>query len=183
MTEMINASARSSERRRHTRQPVLLSCLRLADSNGGIVLNVCERGLALRAARTLAEDQFTQLSFQLSQSDAWIETEARIAWMSASRMTAGIEFVDLSAEGHTLLAQWISSIANARREDPSANSTVAQNSGSSAEATDIVSIAKPEEREGSVRKPPQLPGFRQEKTMPTVVTYRRKDFACRAFFL
>jgi hypothetical protein len=175
MSEMINTSTRGSERRLHTRQQVLLSCLRLADSNGGIVLNVCERGLALRAARTLAEERFTRVSFQLSQSDAWVETKARIRWIGASRMTAGMEFVDLSAEGSTLLAQWISSIANAsaaaRGEGPSANSPVAQVSG-----TDTVSIAQPEEGEDSLRKLPHLPGFRQEKITPTVVTYRRYRF-------
>ena len=155
----INASALGSERRLHARQQVLLSCLRLGDSNGGIVLNVCERGLALRTARALVEDQFTQVRFQLSQSDASVETKARIAWISASRMTAGMEFVDLSSEARTRLAQWISSIVNAtadaRAERPFANITVAQPSPSRVEATDAVSIAKPEKGEDSVSEPGQ----------------------------
>ena len=212
----INASARPPERRLHTRHQVLLSCVRLADSNGGIVLNVCERGLALRAARTLAEDQFAQIRFQLSQSNAWIEARTRIAWMSASKMIAGVEFVELSNEARTLLTQWVSSIADATvaagRAGPFPNTTVAAPSVSTVEATDAISISTPEKGEdfgsepsqdsnileaafltrptdsrvdlGSEEskeyepqpKPPELPGFRQEKITPTVVTYRRNRF-------
>jgi SPOR domain len=79
----------------------------LADDNGGIVLNVCECGLAMRAVRGLRDDQFMQLRFQLSQSNDWIETRGRIAWMNALRTIVGVEFVDLSYEGQILLQDWI----------------------------------------------------------------------------
>ena len=175
-----SAGAHPSERRLHSRQKVLLSCLRLPDSNGGIVVNVSERGLALRAARTLVDDQFAHVRFQLSQSDDWVETTGRIAWMNAAGTTAGIEFSDLSEEARTLLAQWISSIAEAsvaaRREPLSVNITTAQASASSLEATPTVkpSIDSQESKEaGLLTNLPRLPGFRQEKTTPTAVTYRR----------
>jgi septal ring-binding cell division protein DamX len=153
--------------------------VRLADRNGGIVVNVSERGLALRAARTLMDDQFTHVRFQLSQSDDWVETTGRIAWMNAARTTAGIEFPDLSEEARTLLAQWISSIANANvaaRTEP-LSVTTAQASASGVEATTLavkqfIDSQKSKET-GLLTKLPRLPGFRQERITPTAVTYRR----------
>lgn len=175
-----SAGAHASERRLHSRQKVLLSCVRLADSNGGIVVNVSERGLALRAARTLIDDQFTHLSFQLSQSDAWVETTGRIAWMNASRTTAGIEFADLSSQARTLLGQWISSIASAsvatRTEPSCAKLTAPEPPVSDVEATntETQSTGSQELRPAELlTKLPRLPGFRKEKITPTAVTYRR----------
>jgi septal ring-binding cell division protein DamX len=152
--------------------------VRLADRNGGIVVNVSERGLALRAARTLMDNQFTHVRFQLSQSDDWVETTGRIAWMNAARTTAGIEFSELSEEARTLLEQWISSIANAHvaaRTEP-LSVTTAQASASGVEATlavkQFIDSQKSKEA-GLLTKLPRLPGFRQEKITPTAVTYRR----------
>jgi hypothetical protein len=99
----------ASERRAHLRHDVLLSCIQLADDNGGIILDICEDGLSMQVVRGLADDPFPQLRFQLSQSNVWIETRGRIAWVSASKRTAGVKFVDLSFEALTLLKEWISS--------------------------------------------------------------------------
>lgn len=101
-----------ADRRSHPRQSVLLSCVEL-DDNGGIVLNVSETGLAMQVVKTLPDNPYTNLRFQLSLSNSWIETRGRIAWLSGSKNKAGVEFVDLDLEGRTLLAKWISSAAEA----------------------------------------------------------------------
>jgi hypothetical protein len=112
-------SSRSSDRRLYSRQRVLLSCLQVKDDNGGIVLDISEQGLAMQAVKSLVADAYTQLRFQLSQSDYWVETQARIAWISASKQTAGVEFVDLSNESLIFIKQWIFSTGspNARGEE------------------------------------------------------------------
>lgn len=93
------------------RRRVLLSCLQLKDDNGGIVLDISEQGLAVQAARNLGDEEYIQLRFQLSQSDYWIETHGRIAWISVSKQTAGVEFIGLSYESFMFIKTWISSIA------------------------------------------------------------------------
>jgi hypothetical protein len=91
----------------------------LKDDNGGIVLDISEQGLAMQAVKSLEDDTYTQLRFQLSQSNHWVETLARIAWISASKQTAGVEFIDLSYESLIFIKTWISSTAspNAREEE------------------------------------------------------------------
>jgi SPOR domain/PilZ domain len=100
---------RFSERRSHPRHHVLLSCIELENENGGIILDICEDGLSMQVVNALADDPFTQLRFQLSQSNVWVEIKGRIAWVSASKRTAGVQFVDLSQEARILLEEWISS--------------------------------------------------------------------------
>jgi hypothetical protein len=82
----------------------------LKEGNGGIILDISEQGLAMQAVGSLGEDPYTRLRFQLSQSKDWIGTQGRIAWISPSRQTAGVEFIDLSFESLILIRNWISSI-------------------------------------------------------------------------
>jgi hypothetical protein len=103
----IASNSPASERRVHLRQRVLLSCMQLENRNGGIILDISEHGLALQAVRSLV-NQSPTMRFQLSQSDAWIETQGRIAWISDSRRTAGVEFVGLPVEARDQIRQWIS---------------------------------------------------------------------------
>jgi len=101
----------ASERRLHPRQQLWFPRIQLGDHNGGIVLNISERGLAMMVVRSLADDPLRQMHFQLSDSSAWVDTRGRIAWVSASKTTAGVEFVDLPDEGHARIKRWISSLA------------------------------------------------------------------------
>jgi SPOR domain/PilZ domain len=101
-------SPRSLERRSRLRQSVLFSCIQLGDGNGGTVLNINERGLALQTVRSLSDKRLRRMRFQFSRSQAWVETQGRIAWIDASRSTAGVEFVDLSEEARNRIRHWIS---------------------------------------------------------------------------
>jgi septal ring-binding cell division protein DamX len=154
------ANVRASERRLHPRRRVFFSCVELAEDNGGVVLDVCECGLAMRAVRALGDDQFTQLRFQLSQSNDWIETRGRIAWISDSRTTAGVEFIDLSCEGRILLGEWISSIQdlcatakkNALAEDVS---KADPQFGNDQVPTTTRSVPEPKKTEEALNRPSQ----------------------------
>ena len=65
----------------------------------------------MQTARNLGDEAYTQLRFQLSQSDYWVETQGRIAWTSASKQTAGVEFIGLSSDSLMFIKDWISSNA------------------------------------------------------------------------
>ena len=97
----------TSERRLHPRKPLWFPRIQLGDQNGGIILNISERGLAMMVVRSLADDPLRQMRFQLSDTSAWVETQGRIAWVSGSKTTAGVEFVDLPDEGYIRIMKWI----------------------------------------------------------------------------
>jgi cell division protein FtsN len=80
----------------------------LEDDNRGIILDVSERGLSLQAVGSLTDDQVPHIRFQLSESRPWIETRGRIAWISASKKTAGVEFIELIEEARNQINHWIS---------------------------------------------------------------------------
>lgn len=96
----------SSERRFYPRQRVLYSCVQLANENGGIILNISENGLAMRAVRTVA-DPSPHMRFQFTHSGAWIETQGNIVWLSRSEKTAGVEFINLPDKARDQIKQWI----------------------------------------------------------------------------
>jgi cell division septation protein DedD len=99
------------------------------------VLNICEHGLAMRVVNALADDEFTELRFQVCQSTDWVETRGRIAWVDDPRTTVGVEFVDLPSEGRNVLEKWISSI---RDLDGNARET---ESATKAEKTEPAAVA------------------------------------------
>ena len=98
----------TSERRQCPRQCVSFSFIDLGDDNGGIILDVSERGLAMQTVGSLTDDQAPHIRFLLPQPHAWVETRARIAWVSASKKTAGVEFIGLPDEARNQIKQWIS---------------------------------------------------------------------------
>jgi hypothetical protein len=98
---------RTSERRNHPRKQLWFPCIQLGDDNGGIILDISESGLAMQAVRSLAGDQLTAISFQLSESQTWIETRGRIAWISVSEKMAGVEFIGLPEEARNQIREWI----------------------------------------------------------------------------
>ncbi len=106
------ANVWASERRLHPRFPTLFTCVQLEGDNGGIVLDVSEHGLSMRIVRSLADNQSTQIRFQLARPGNWVETHARLVWTDQSRTVAGVQFDCLSSEGRILLRHSISSIAN-----------------------------------------------------------------------
>src|SRR5271155_1018898 len=95
------------ERRLHPRKPLWFPRIQLGDQNGGIILNISERGLAMLLVRSLADDPLRQMRFQLSDTSAWVETQGRVAWVGGSKTTAGGGFLDLRDEEHIRIMKWI----------------------------------------------------------------------------
>jgi hypothetical protein len=97
------------DRRRHSRQTTALNYVRLGETNGGILLNVSDEGLAFTAAEPLAGEFIPRLRFQLAEKAEWIEASGRIVWLNDSKKGAGIEFIDISNAGREQIRQWIDS--------------------------------------------------------------------------
>jgi septal ring-binding cell division protein DamX len=141
------ANPLTSERRTHPRQQISFSCVQLDDDNGGIVLNISERGLAMCVVRSVADSPSLRMRFQISRSDAWIETKARIAWVDPSKTTAGVEFINLPYDEHIRVRNWISSRveSNPSTKEPVIVGNVGVDSSSAAlEPEGAASVPEPE---------------------------------------
>lgn len=101
-----------SDRRCQMRQPIRsLAYLDIGSANGGIVLNLSEGGLALRAFDALGDDLPLLLRIQLPHSNKRIETKGQIAWRDGSKKSAGLRFVDLPDDALFRIRKWIFSEA------------------------------------------------------------------------
>ena len=100
------------DRREHPRRIVALNYVKLADGNGGIMMNLSEGGLAFTAAEPLAADFIPRLSFRLSfhlEDEArTIEASGRVVWLNDSKKGAGIQFVDMAEEDREQIHRWVS---------------------------------------------------------------------------
>jgi hypothetical protein len=79
----------------------------LGPSNGGLVLNLSEGGLAFSSALRLIATELPLLSFKLPGVSEAIEAQARIVWMSESRKEAGIQFERLLEDDARKISNWI----------------------------------------------------------------------------
>src|SRR5271163_3695703 len=111
---MSNISAQAQDkvqppdRRSYARQPIrTLAYVELDEGNGGIILNISEGGVLVQAVTSLMEDLLPGVRFQLSESDGWVETHARITWTTESRKLAGLEFVDLAETSRDRIRRWL----------------------------------------------------------------------------
>ena len=90
------------------RQPIpSLAYVELDEGNGGIILNISEGGLSVQAVTSLMDDFLPGVRFQLSETENWIEANARITWTSQSRKLAGLEFIGLSEESRGRIRDWL----------------------------------------------------------------------------
>jgi TonB family protein len=111
---------RSSERRILPRQTLeSLSYVDLGDTNGGIILNVSEGGLAFRAAIPVMDDRIPKLRFQLAADELPVEAEGRVAWTADENRMVGVTFVQLEATARERIKNWITLAANPSEIPPS----------------------------------------------------------------
>jgi hypothetical protein len=97
------------DRRRHARRLTALNYIRLGTTNGGIVLNVGEGGLAFTAAEALVSEIIPRFLFQLGDDPAWIEASGRIAWLNDTKKGGGVIFTEIADEDRDRIRRWISS--------------------------------------------------------------------------
>jgi TonB family protein len=111
-------SPRSPERRRFNRQRVRsLAYLDVVPNNGGIVLNLSENGLALQAVNPFDETHVS-LRIQPPKSRKRIEASAEITWISESKREAGLQFLGLTEDARTEIAEWVAAEADIGERRP-----------------------------------------------------------------
>ena len=100
------------DRRMHARVPLRsLAYLSLDGGNGGLILNICEGGIAVQTAGIITDIFFPKMRFRLPQSETWIEAAGKLAWQGPSRKEAGIRFVALTEDTRERIKSWIDSVA------------------------------------------------------------------------
>ena len=98
--------ARRPQRRHYRHQIQTLAYLNLDQSNGGIIRNLGDAGIAVQAVAPLSTDQRVFLRFDLANPKVRIEGTGRVAWADPVGQ-AGIEFLSLSQRSRRGLKEWI----------------------------------------------------------------------------
>ncbi|MGC2186358.1 MAG: PilZ domain-containing protein [Terriglobales bacterium] len=94
-------------RRLHYRHQIQsLAYVNLDQTNGGVIRNLGDTGLAIQAVTPLYMNQQVFLRFDLANPRARIEATGRVAWADPVGQ-AGVEFVLLSPRSRRLLKEWI----------------------------------------------------------------------------
>ena len=97
-----------AERRNYLREPMQsLAYVRLGEESGGIILNLGEDGLAVRAAVALPYDRVPVLFFQLAGFPHPVVTSGRIAWKGDSGRLVGIQFVEMHDSMRNIIKSWL----------------------------------------------------------------------------
>jgi periplasmic protein TonB len=96
------------ERRQNPRHPVRpTEYIEIGDSNGGIILDISEGGMAVASAQALVGNQTLRFRFQLPRSLETIETSGEINWIGETKKRAGVRFVDLPLAAREQIHKWI----------------------------------------------------------------------------
>jgi PilZ domain-containing protein len=110
MTPSAGTAAQPSIHPRRRRQPRFplhsLAYVRLEDSNGGIIRDLTESGIALQVVSPLQPGEEVGLHFDLFSPRVRIESRARVAWADQSGQ-AGVSFTDLSPRVRRALRDWM----------------------------------------------------------------------------
>jgi TonB family protein len=100
----------TTERRQNPRYPVRpTEYIEIGDSNGGIILDISEGGMAVASAQALVGHQTLRFRFQLPRSLETIETFGEINWIGETKKRAGVRFVDLPLAAREQIRKWIDS--------------------------------------------------------------------------
>jgi hypothetical protein len=99
------------ERRRSVRvAPEQLTYVSFGGSNGGMVLDVSEEGLAVATAFAIPEASLVDLSIPAEATHGRIEATGRVAWIAESKRRVGVQLLDVSPGTQACLRGWISAV-------------------------------------------------------------------------
>jgi hypothetical protein len=99
------------ERRRNPRvTPTLLTYVSFGGSNGGMVLDVSEEGLALATALAVPDKQLLKIAIPSDQAHQLIEVTGRVVWISESKRRVGLQLVEPSASSQEFLRKWVATV-------------------------------------------------------------------------
>jgi c-di-GMP-binding flagellar brake protein YcgR/outer membrane biosynthesis protein TonB len=100
----------TTERRQNPRHPVRpTEYTEIGDSNGGIILDISEGGMAVASAHALVGNQTLLFRFQLPRTLETIEASGEISWIGETKKRAGVRFVDLPPAAREQIQKWIES--------------------------------------------------------------------------
>ncbi|MGO9125645.1 MAG: PilZ domain-containing protein [Terriglobales bacterium] len=106
------------QRRRHHRQKLRnLAYVKLDASNGGILLDIGESGMATHVLSPLRPDQPVHLRVDLAEPRLHLEADGRVAWIDSSGQ-AGIELLEFAPRSGRMLKEWLFTqlLADAQRQ-------------------------------------------------------------------
>ena len=96
------------ERRLHPRVlPKTLIYVACGQSNGGMVLNVSDDGMAISMAIPVGDEAYSNLQVRMNGLAQSIEVHGRMAWTTKSKKRAGIQLVDVSDEQRGQIREWL----------------------------------------------------------------------------
>ncbi len=96
------------ERRLHPRVlPKTLIYVACGQSNGGMVLNVSDDGMAISMAIPVGDEAYSNLQVRMNGLAESIEVHGRMAWTTKSKKRAGIQLLDVSDEQRGQIREWL----------------------------------------------------------------------------
>ena len=84
------------------------------EAKGGLLLDLCEGGLAVASLVPRKLDDVVSVTFDLPEGVGHIEAKARVAWTRDSGHLTGVRFMDLDEVSHQQLSEWIAAGTNLR---------------------------------------------------------------------
>jgi cell division septation protein DedD len=84
------------------------------EAKSGLLLDLCEGGLAVASLVPRNLDDAVSLAFDLPEGVGHIEAKARIAWTRDSGHLTGVRFMDLDEVSQAQLSEWIAAGTNLR---------------------------------------------------------------------
>src|SRR5579863_8852903 len=84
------------------------------DAKSGLLLDLCEGGLAVASLVPRNLDDVFSLAFDLPEGVGHIETKAQVAWTRDSGHLTGVRFMDLDEISQQQLSEWIAAGTNLR---------------------------------------------------------------------
>jgi len=76
-------------------------------SNGGMVLNVSDDGMAISMAIPVGDEAYSNLQVRMNGLAQSIEVHGRMAWATKSKKRAGIQLVDVSDKQREQIREWL----------------------------------------------------------------------------
>jgi hypothetical protein len=95
-----------SPRQHHRHRMYSLAYVRLSGSNGGIIRDLSESGMAVQAVTPLHVGEAVHFSFELMNPRCRIEADAQVAWADAFGQ-AGLAFRDIAPRPARQLKDWL----------------------------------------------------------------------------
>src|ERR1700676_1232144 len=87
--------------------PKTLIYVACGESNGGMVLNVSDDGMAISMAIPVGDEAYSNLHVRMNGLAQSIKVHGRMAWTTRSKKRAGIQLVDISDQQREQIREWL----------------------------------------------------------------------------